>query len=119
MSYVYVCAGCDLLGEAERSDCMTCSPACRVRAHRSGEIKRLREIAEQIRVSPASILHAKALERLLPDRVDEMIVRMGEQPIMDQVRGISWFDNQPDIRKAFYALIYKQINEEREAKEAA
>jgi hypothetical protein len=32
---------------AIRSDALICSTACRVRAHRNGEIKRLREIAER------------------------------------------------------------------------
>jgi hypothetical protein len=56
--YISVCPGCDRLFDTERRDAMTCSPACRVRAHRSGELKRLRSIAKSLKVRPAGILHA-------------------------------------------------------------
>jgi hypothetical protein len=51
--YVFVCFGCDLLAISERSDALTCSTACRVRAHRTGRLKEVRSIAETWRTSPA------------------------------------------------------------------
>lgn len=38
------------------------SPACRVRAHRSGKLKELRELAAEFDVTPASLQHAEAMD---------------------------------------------------------
>ncbi len=65
--YVFQCAGCGLLDMADRRDAFTCSPACRVKAHRSGSAARLRRIAEDYGTSPARIRQAAAVELLRPD----------------------------------------------------
>lgn len=119
MSYIYVCAGCDLLAKSERSDCMTCSPACRVRAHRSGAIKRLRVIAAQWHLpNPAIILHAKASERLLPDREAEMRRRAGERTPRQEAKA-SFFKDQPDIRKAFVKRVFEAARASSKLKDGA
>jgi hypothetical protein len=108
--YVYECAGCNHLGTSERSDCLTCSPACRVRAHRSGALKKIRSDAAQCRKTPALLQHAKAMKKLLPDRYDEMVYgKMGEVTPEELARGRSFFNNQPDILKAFYDLLDKEL----------
>ena len=38
------------------------SPACRVRAHRSGKLKELRELAAEFDVTPVSLQHAEAMD---------------------------------------------------------
>ena len=63
--HIFVCAGCDLLAESSRSHATTCSPACRVRAHRSGELKRLQKNTSA-GVTCAEVLRAAALLRLRP-----------------------------------------------------
>ena len=65
--YVFVCAGCDLLEQSQRNDALTCSPACRVRAHRSGVLRKLRDTAKSIHVPPAMLLQAAAIKRLSPE----------------------------------------------------
>lgn len=67
--YVFQCAGCGLLDMADRRDAITCSPACRVKAHRSGSAARLRRIAEAYGIPPALIRQAAAVELLRPDLV--------------------------------------------------
>jgi hypothetical protein len=71
--YIYVCAGCGLLDAATRRDQMTCSGACRVRAHRSGELRRLREDAKEGEIRPAGILQAAAVARLAPELGDRIM----------------------------------------------
>ena len=70
--WVYVCAGCDLLAESSRSDTLTCSTACRVRAHRNGRLARMRAsaVTRDDRTGKPNIalsLQAEALLRLRPD----------------------------------------------------
>ena len=97
-SYIYVCAGCDLLDQSERSDTLTCSPACRVAAHRNGAAAALRQLAVAAKVSPALILRAKALQQLCPGIVER--VMHGEVEIDDlEVRGA--------MHRALFALVQK------------
>jgi hypothetical protein len=70
--YAYVCIGCGALDQSERSDKLTCSTACRVRAHRNGELRHLRELASSLKILPASILQARAIEQLCPDTVQQI-----------------------------------------------
>lgn len=72
--YVFVCAGCNLLAESSRSDAMTCSGSCRVRAHRSGSLSRLRQNAALMKIRPSSIQQASALLLLRPDLEAEVMV---------------------------------------------
>lgn len=77
---VFVCAGCNLLAIAERSDQTTCSTACRVRAHRNGKLELLREQAVQFALVDTTTgkpqvslqLQAQAIYRLLPDLSQEI-----------------------------------------------
>ncbi len=79
--YVIVCIGCDLLAIATRSDKLTCSTACRVRAHRSGKASDLRGMAVEHKVHPAMIQQAKAINRLQPDLME--LVHNGKLTIED------------------------------------
>ena len=73
--WVFVCAGCDLLASSRRSDALTCSTTCRVRAHRSGRIKKLCGLCDLMGLTdentgkpkPEFILHADAIKRLCPE----------------------------------------------------
>jgi hypothetical protein len=65
--YIYQCAGCGLLNHSFRKDTLTCNGACRVKAHRSGELHRLRKMAAEAQVEPASLLHAIAIDKLCPE----------------------------------------------------
>jgi hypothetical protein len=70
--YIAVCAGCSRLFDSERRDVMTCSGACRVKAHRSGALKSLRSAALSFEVKPASILQCQAVVRLCPELEPEI-----------------------------------------------
>lgn len=99
--YVFECAGCKCLVDSERSDAITCSPACRVTAHRNGYAKALRELAKQswLDVPPAMILQTKAACLLLPDAENRL--KSGEVRL-DYLRGEIW--------SAYWALIQKATN---------
>ncbi|MBK6788739.1 MAG: hypothetical protein IPG77_14170 [Betaproteobacteria bacterium] len=77
--YVFQCAGCGLLDMADRRDVMTCSSACRVKAHRSGSAARLRRIAETYGIPPALIRQTAAVELLRPDLAQQ--VKSGAMPL--------------------------------------
>jgi len=85
--YVFVCAGCDLLADSERSDAVTCSTACRVRAHRSGAIKRLRERIKPFHVPLSLELQARAIDRLTPQFMPQIIAG---KLTFDDVRDDVW-----------------------------
>lgn len=99
--YVFECAGCKCLVDSERSDAITCSPACRVTAHRNGSAKALREYASQpsLDISPALVLQVKAADLLLPDAADRIIA--GEITL-DDIRG--------DIWRAYWAVLKKAVD---------
>jgi hypothetical protein len=65
--YIAACAGCDALFESQRKDQLTCSPGCRVKAHRSGALKELRSVASRLEIAPSIIKQAAALRLLRPD----------------------------------------------------
>ena len=64
---VFVCIGCDRLAFSDRSDSLTCSDACRVKANRNGDMKRLKDEAKSWKVHPSALLRAMAGKRLIPD----------------------------------------------------
>jgi hypothetical protein len=68
--YVFVCVGCNLLAMSERSDTLTCSTKCRVRAHRNGSLERLRVLARAWDITPALIVQSQAIRCLRPDVAD-------------------------------------------------
>lgn len=94
--YISFCPGCECLYEAGRADQLTCSPGCRVKAHRSGRLKDLRELADSLKIHPASILHSHAIEMLRPDLVER--VAAGE---------IEYEDILPDLGSAYNARAMK------------
>ncbi len=65
--YIFICLGCERLAESNRRDTLTCSPACRVRAHRSGTAKKQKAMAASWEITAASLGHAAALNVLRPD----------------------------------------------------
>jgi len=65
--YIFICLGCRLLAESKRRDTLTCSPGCRVRAHRSGSVKKQQAIAELYDVRVSMLGHAAAVNELRPD----------------------------------------------------
>ena len=71
--YVFTCAVCGLLAESSRSDALTCSTACRVKGHRSGDIARLLKICEGDREEAARVMQVMALEVLCPDRLPSFL----------------------------------------------
>jgi hypothetical protein len=73
--HLFVCAGCGCIDIADRRDQLTCSTACRVRAHRNGTLRRLREDARQMDIRPAGILQAAALDRIDPAVSDRIMRR--------------------------------------------
>jgi hypothetical protein len=92
--FVYVCVGCDCIDLSNRRDQMTCSTACRVRAHRAGTLRRLRDEAMRSEIRPASILQAAAVCRLdaaVADRVRHGALRLD--------------DAQRLVRPAFFRLL--------------
>lgn len=103
--YVFVCCGCDLLNVSSRNDALTCSTACRVRAHRSDRIKILRELALNVglvnddgKTMPAEIKQCEAIERLRPDLSER--IRAGTLTIKQA---------QPDAYLAFLDVLKQQI----------
>lgn len=93
LELAYVCAGCGLLALASRKDTLTCSTACRVRAHRNGSLEALRATAKGFDIHPAGILQARAAQALTPDRVNE--VHAGR---------VTLDDLQPDMCRALAVL---------------
>lgn len=92
--YVFVCAGCGLLADSVRRDQMTCSTACRVRAHRNGTLQRWKDIAASQGIPPAMIGQAQAIGRLRPDL---------EQQCKEGTLTID--EAQPDMLQAFNKLL--------------
>ena len=78
--YIYLCAGCDLLYESKRIDKMTCSNACRVKAHRNGMLKGLQDLAKGLGITdkrtgkpfPAKIAHISAIAELCPELMPKL-----------------------------------------------
>ena len=64
--YTFVCAGCAGLAQSHRRDTLTCSSACRVRAHRNGSFKAIHTLASTMKIDAADILKAKAIMMLAP-----------------------------------------------------
>jgi hypothetical protein len=94
-AYVYLCVGCNKLDQSGRRDVITCSPACRVRAHRNGSSKALHDQARRMDVGPALILQARAIVELCPDLANQ--VRAGSLTIEDA---------QPEVNAAFIKLLF-------------
>ncbi|AWC25475.1 hypothetical protein CO731_04972 [Aminobacter sp. MSH1] len=61
------CPMCETVYEASRRDQLTCSPACRVKAHRTGRLDELKRVAKFLDIHPSLALRAQATEILRPD----------------------------------------------------
>jgi hypothetical protein len=96
--YVYVCVGCNLLDHSERSDQLTCSPACRVRAHRNGSLQTLHALAKTHEVTPASIQQAAAVQRLATHIGDQVMARV-----------IDHAEAQRQVWPIFWSLLTKHL----------
>lgn len=104
--WVFTCAGCGLLASSKRSDATTCSPACRVRAHRSGATAERTRLAEMLKLvdersgrpRPAILGHADAVSKLRPDLVARM--ERGELTV---------YQAMPDTYRALGALISRVL----------
>lgn len=96
--YVFVCAGCGCLVDSERSDAITCSTACRVRAHRNGLIKTLRAQCKAWQVRPSMVMQGRAIAELLPEA--EKHIMSGE---------VTFDDLRADIWRAYWALVQNSI----------
>lgn len=79
--YTFICLGCGLLAQSERSDAVTCSPACRVRAHRNGAAAENRLLAKKIDVPIGMMGQVKAVITLRPDLAER--IRIGEIEVDD------------------------------------
>lgn len=100
--YVFVCVGCNLLAMSERSDTLTCSTKCRVRAHRNGSLETLRTIARDADVRPGIIQQCAAVQRLRPDLAEQ--VRAGT---------LKLDDTRAPVLKAFWSIVEAQLHEHR------
>lgn len=106
--YIFVCCGCDLLNVSSRNDALTCSTACRVRAHRNGYIKMLRKLAidyelvdDNNRALPALIKQAEAIKRLRPDLSAD--IDAGTLTIKQA---------QSEMYRSFMELVWQQVEAE-------
>lgn len=76
---VFMCAGCDGLAHSYRNDALACSPSCRVKAKRNGNLQLLREMMandgsnEPERRRMAQVLQMAALDRLCPELGQQML----------------------------------------------
>jgi len=98
--YIFVCVGCGLLACSGRSDRLTCSPRCRVRAHRNGSLKRLRDLAAlpTFDIEPASIQQAAAVEQLRPDLAEKL--KLGQMELQD---------TRKEMWSAFWTLLESSL----------
>jgi hypothetical protein len=101
--YIFKCACCGGLWESNRRDTLTCSPACRVAAHRSGALKIAREEAVRVDVGVERLLHVAAAKSLAPD----LIRRLAERK--SNGRPYSIYDFQDEIGRAFDRLVGDSI----------
>lgn len=112
-SYVFRCLGCATIAQSERSDTLTCSNACRVRAHRLGTIKRIMgqavdaDIARRGGLTPrqgaALMVRADAIMELCPDLVSQAEA------------GVVTFDDlQPEVNRRFIRQVFDEVQAGRE-----
>jgi len=74
--YITCCAMCDGLFPTPRRDSTTCSPACRTRGHRTGELKRQAALFAGIGgsdITVAMVMQARARRLLLPARDGQIL----------------------------------------------
>ncbi|WP_155927141.1 hypothetical protein [Mesorhizobium sp. L2C085B000] len=96
--YVTVCVGCDDMFQTSRRDQMTCTGACRVRAHRNGSMTRRKAVCAITKAEPVTLGWAMALSRLCPHLEPAMLA--GE---------LEFEDIMPDLNRAFVARVYEAL----------
>jgi hypothetical protein len=96
--YVIKCLECGVLDEVSRKNVLTCSPACRVRAHRNGTIKRYRAAAESMGFPVTLSPRINALIELRPDLAKR--VQSGE---------LTEEDARPEIIKSFWQRVLEEV----------
>jgi len=94
--YIMVCDCCGLMFETQRKDQLTCSTACRVKAHRNGSLKALRKLAESFDLEPTQILQAAAIDKL----------GLGDLAM----RGDLKLNGDPRVSKAFNKLVFEIVD---------
>jgi len=107
--WAFVCAGCGLLASSERSDAITCSPACRVKAHRKGSIKLLTDLANMLALTDnrtgkpkiAPIKQCAAIELLCPELYEQM-----------GAGSLTIYQAMPETYRAFVKLLMQAVREE-------
>jgi len=91
--YTFICVGCGLLAQSSRSDAITCSPACRVRAHRTGAAAENKRLAQKIHVPIGLLVQIRAIITLRPDLAER--IRLGE---------IEADEAQPEMAGEYWAI---------------
>jgi len=99
-TYIYKCLGCGLLDAVERRGVLTCSTACRVRAHRNGTAEALRKLARDFKIPPELILQCEAAVALSADIARRLHAGLVE---MDDV--------QPEMCRLFNQLAMRMARE--------
>ena len=87
INLVYTCPGCGLLFPPGRSDMVTCSGACRVKAHRNGNLRRLRALAASADIPFVMYLRCEAIKLLCPHLVPEIML---ERIKLEDTRAEVW-----------------------------
>jgi hypothetical protein len=88
------CPCCETVYEASRRDQLTCSPACRVKAHRTGRLNELKRVSKFLDIHPSLALRSQAVEILRPDLAQR--IAAGE---------IDHDDIGPEMEAAFNARV--------------
>jgi hypothetical protein len=87
---------------------LTCSPSRRVKAHRNGQLKWLRDVAKKYEIHPASLQHVAAMHRLLPkDRVH--VIERDMTTFRQRRTKRSFFNDSLDLQKAYDSRIRAAI----------
>lgn len=98
--YVFVCVVCQKLADSNRKDTLTCSPSCRVRAHRNGSLKTLHALAKGFDIHPANIQQVHAIRQLSPELEQE--IKAGRLTIKNAM---------PTVSAAFTRLVMQLASE--------
>ena len=99
--HIGVCLSCDVLFMAKRRDQLTCSPACRVKAHRTGKLKSIRQIARAYHIPPAMMVWAKAVKRLRHDLSAKL---PDGRTTLEVVR--------PEVVREFHQMVWAEVERE-------
>lgn len=98
--YISICASCRLLFDSTRRDRLTCSGACRIRAHRNGDIEPFKAAAKYAGsgVEVFHVLQAQAIAMLCPELVPSI-----------QDGSLTLDEAQKDAALAFDRLVMQEM----------